>query len=296
MKKVLITLLAAALMGSGAAALVVWRGWYDVSATGGHIKPVYDFLELALRFSVRHQAADIAVPPLGDPAMVSRGAACYRDHCEQCHGGPGVAQGSVGMSLQPLPGPLVDAARRWQPGEIYWITRHGIKMSGMPAWEMRLPDADLWALTAFLQRLPALTPAAYRDHTTAAPAGSCRSANEACAAGACPEHDTADAMLSTTIARQRRDGDDAARLALRQYACVACHRIPGVVGPDTHVGPPLNEWRRRERIAGRLPNTADALVRFIRDPRSVNPATAMPELGVTEAHARLMADYLLKQD
>jgi cytochrome c1 len=168
-------------------------------------------------------------------------------------------------------------------------------MSGMPAWEMRLPEADLWALTAFVQRLPALTPAAYRDHTTAAQAGSCRTANEACAAGACPEHDTADAAVNTALARQR-NGDDAARLALRQYACVACHRIPGVVGPDTHVGPPLHEWARRERIAGRLPNTAEALVRFIREPQRVKPGTAMPEMGVTPDHARLMVDYLLRQD
>jgi mono/diheme cytochrome c family protein len=290
MKKVLITLLAVALMGVGCAALVVWRGWYDVTATSGHLQPVYDLLEAAMRLSVRHRAADIAVPPLDAPAMVARGAACYRDHCEQCHGGPGVAQGSIGISLQPLPGPLIDAARVWQPAEIYWITRQGIKMSGMPAWEMRLPDADLWALTAFLQHLPALTPAAYRQ-TTQVQAGTCPTANEACIAGCCPAEATAEQRPL-----EPRGRDEAARLALRQYACVACHRIPGVVGSGTDVGPSLAEWGRRERIAGRLPNTADALVRFIRQPRSVDPGTAMPEMGVTEAHARLMADYLLKQD
>ncbi len=291
MKKVLITLFATALLGLCGAAFVIWRGWYDVSATGGHLQPVYDLLDTALRFSVRRQASEVAVPKLDDPAKVARGAACYRDHCEQCHGGPGVAQGSVGMGLQPLPGPLVNAARHWQAGEMYWITRHGIKMSGMPAWEMRLPDADLWALTAFLLRLPGMTPADYRN-TTAAQAGSCPTANEACAAGACLEQPTAD-QPAPADARGR---DDAAQLALRQYACVACHRIPGVTGPDTDVGPPLHEWARQERIAGRLPNTAAELVRFIRHPRSVDPGTAMPDMGVTEAHARLMADYLLKQD
>lgn len=291
MKKVLITLLAAALLGVCGAALVIWRGWYDVSATSGHIQPVFDLLDTALRFSVRRQAAEIAVPKLDEPAMVARGAACYRDHCEQCHGGPGVAQSSVGMSLQPLPGPLVDAARRWQPREIYWITRQGIKMSGMPAWEMRLPEADLWALTAFLQHLPQLSATAYRD-TTQAQAGRCSTANEACAAGACPDATTADRQSPL----EARSEDESARVALRQYACVACHRIPGVVGPDTDVGPPLEQWRRRERIAGRLPNTADHLVRFIRDPQGVDPGTAMPAMGVTEGHARLMSRYLLKQD
>ena len=49
------------------------------------------------------------MPPLDDPARLARGAACYRAHCVQCHGGPGVAPGPDGMSMQPLPGPLLDA-------------------------------------------------------------------------------------------------------------------------------------------------------------------------------------------
>ncbi len=289
MKKVLITLLAAALVGIGGVALVIWRGWYDITATSGHLQPVYDLLETSMRFSVQRRAAQINVPRLDAPETVARGAACYRDHCEQCHGGPGVAQGSVGMSLQPLPGPLIDASRHWRPAEIYWITRQGIKMSGMPAWELRLPDDDLWAVTAFIHQLPALTPAAYRT-ATQAQAGSCATANEACLAGRCPTAATAD-----KVPLEARTRDEAAQLALHQYACSACHRIPGVIGSDVDVGPPLHEWGRRERIAGRLPNTAEALVRFIRQPRSVDPGTAMPEMGVTEAHAQLMAEYLLKQ-
>ncbi len=81
-------------------------------------------------------------------------------------------------------------------------------------------------------------------------------------------------------------------MALRQYACVSCHRIPGVTGSDTQVGPTLEGLARRTMIAGRLPNTADNLVRWIRAPQAIKPGTAMPELAVTEEHARLMAEYL----
>jgi cytochrome c1 len=58
------------------------------------------------------------------------------------------------------------------------------------------------------------------------------------------------------------------------------------------VGPPLAGLGRRDRVAGRLPNDAESLARWIRSPQSVDPATAMPDMGVTEAHARQMAAYL----
>ena len=81
-------------------------------------------------------------------------------------------------------------------------------------------------------------------------------------------------------------------LMLRQYACVGCHLIPGVTGSDTHVGPPLSGLADRATLAGRLPNTTDNLVRWIREPQAVKPGTAMPDMGVSEAHAREMAGYL----
>ena len=75
-------------------------------------------------------------------------------------------------------------------------------------------------------------------------------------------------------------------------ACHACHRIEGLVGPDVRVGPPLEDWASRGYVAGVLPNTPENLVRWIRDPQKVAPGTLMPDLGVTEAHARIIASFL----
>jgi cytochrome c2 len=80
--------------------------------------------------------------------------------------------------------------------------------------------------------------------------------------------------------------------ALKNYACVTCHTIPGVNGLDTHVGPPLNSWAERNFIAGTLPNEPDNLILWIMDPQSVRPGTAMPDLNVSEADARNMTAYL----
>ena len=263
----------AAVVAAAAAGAVVFGGAYDVAATKEHTQLLYSLMERTMHSAVRVRAASIAVPPLDDPGRIARGAACVEVHCVACHGAPGVAQGPMGQGMQPLPGPLVDAARRWRPQELYWITRHGIKMSGMPAWELRFTDAGLWDVVAYLEYLPALNAAGYRALQQQA--------------GACP------ASADRTPPPHERDARAQALLALRQHACTACHDIPGAVDSSPQVGPPLKGFGRRTTIAGVLPNTRENLVRWIQQPDQVKPGTAMPALQVSDTHAREMADYLL---
>lgn len=82
------------------------------------------------------------------------------------------------------------------------------------------------------------------------------------------------------------------RTALTQYACQACHMIPGITGSEVFVGPPLDSIASRPMIAGRLTNTPDNLIAWIRNPQAIAPQTAMPDMGVSEPHARDMAAYL----
>lgn len=74
--------------------------------------------------------------------------------------------------------------------------------------------------------------------------------------------------------------------------CGACHVIPGIQGARGLVGPPLFFFSRRTMIAGELPNTPDNLVRWIKDPKQVEPGTAMPDLGLNDQQARDVAAYL----
>ena len=250
----------------------VWSGWYDIAANVQHTQPVYSLLEKTMHQSVKLRAAGIRTPPLDSPALVARGAACYLDKCVQCHGGPGVAQAEIGRSMQPLPGPLVDASAKWRAEELYLITRNGIKMSGMPAWQHRLPDADLWALVAFMQRLPKLTAAEFRG------------LGESGAAARCAAPVDAPASRPPSVER--------GRAAMTQYACNACHNVPGITGSYVNVGPPLAGIAGRELIAGAVANTTEQMVRWIRDPRSIDPQTTMPAMQVNEQDARDIAAFL----
>jgi cytochrome c2 len=82
------------------------------------------------------------------------------------------------------------------------------------------------------------------------------------------------------------------RLLLRQFACGSCHEIPGVAAAKGRVGPPLGGVARRVYLAGVLPNTPENMAAFIRAPHKADPRTAMPDLGVSEPHARDMVAYL----
>jgi cytochrome c551/c552 len=141
----------------------------------------------------------------------------------------------------------------------------------MPAWEFRIAEDDLWSTVAFLRQMPFMTHEDYLEIE----AGT--------AAIACSAPTRATDELSP----------DYAKVVFRQYACHACHRIEGVIGPNSRVGPPLIDWSRRKYVAGVLPNNEENLVRFIRDPQDVSPHSLMPKLDVAEVHAREMARYLL---
>ena len=260
------------LAGAGAAAWLVGFGHYDVAGNTPHTKPVYTLLQLTKEQSVRRQARHLAVPPLQDAALQARGAACFRALCVQCHGAPGVAPEPIGLAMQPLPGSLADAPRHWSAAEIYWITRNGIKMTGMPAWQHRLHDNDLWAVVAFVQQLPRLSPAELHETWRALQGAPCE------------PRASEDALEPADAAR--------GRLTLTQYGCHGCHRIDGIAGPDSHVGPPLHDFARRLTLPGARPHTQAQLVAWLRHPRALDPHTAMPDLGVSERDARDIAAYL----
>jgi len=82
------------------------------------------------------------------------------------------------------------------------------------------------------------------------------------------------------------------RVLIQEFDCGSCHVIPGIRGANGLVGPPLMWFARRTFIAGLLPNSPANLSTWIRAPRSVEPRTAMPAVGLSEEQARDIAAYL----
>lgn len=85
---------------------------------------------------------------------------------------------------------------------------------------------------------------------------------------------------------------DRGKQVIGMKGCGSCHTIPGINGAQGMVGPPLSSFGRRTYIAGELPNQPANLVRWVKSPQSVEPHTAMPNLGLTDQQARDVAAYL----
>jgi len=268
-----------AVVTAGIAAFVFGE-FYNLTAIRQHPLWVFRAIAVGRDTVVALDARDVEVPADFAPSADPQGVALYRKHCAQCHGAPGVAPAEFALGMMPVPSNLVAAARNRPPREIYWFIRFGLKMSGMPAWEMRMSDADMWRLTALVEALPSLSPPDYAALAAEVP--------DRTDALVSVQSEAAETATGTAIGDPERG-----RIAMQVHACLQCHMIPGLVGkPDLHVGPSLGEAGRRRYIAGVLRNTPENMVRWIMDPQAVDPLSAMPDLGVPEALARDMTAYL----
>lgn len=136
--------------------LFVSAGLMPVAATDGHWPVTRVFLNFVMRRSVAAQTTGLEVPSLDDPAMVARGAAHYAAGCLPCHGGPGVPRSPLTRHMLPPPPELAGQPSELDAKEMFWVVKHGLKYTGMPGWLAQQRDDEVWAVVAFLQRLPML--------------------------------------------------------------------------------------------------------------------------------------------
>lgn len=148
-------------LGVGAC-LFAWSGLFNVAASTGHWPITEWFLHWTMRNSVQTHSIGIEPPPLDDPALVHRGAGHYASGCASCHGAPGEPQSPIALEMTPHPPRLVGRIDEWDRQNLFWIVKHGIKYTGMPAWVTQRRDDEVWSMIAFLEKLPELTPGEYR--------------------------------------------------------------------------------------------------------------------------------------
>lgn len=144
-----------------------WSGFYNAGADVPHWPLTYRFLDMARSRSIQHHAQSIRAPNLDDPSLILKGAGQYAAMCTGCHLAPGMQHSELRAGLYPQPPVL--AENPVDPSEAFWIIKHGIKMTGMPAWGATHDDDTIWSIVAFVRKLPGMTPEQYKDIVAKAP-------------------------------------------------------------------------------------------------------------------------------
>ena len=166
--KMLNSLIALGLLGLVLAAAVIWSGAYNVGADDPHWDATYRVLEVARTRSIAVRAADIEVPDLSDAELIRNGAGNYNAMCVTCHLSPDAQETELSVGLYPRP-PRWDELGEVDPRRAFWVLKHGIKASGMPAWGKSMDDRYLWGMVAFTQQFKTMTAAQYSAQVAASP-------------------------------------------------------------------------------------------------------------------------------
>jgi len=143
-------------------AVFIWSGAYNIAADDPHWPLTAWLMDTARDRSIAEQASDVVVPPLDDEALVRSGAGNYDAMCIGCHLKPGVERSEASAGLYPAP-PNLTRRRNHDAARTFWVIKHGIKMSGMPAWGKSMDDASIWGVVAFLQKLPGMSETDYHE-------------------------------------------------------------------------------------------------------------------------------------
>jgi mono/diheme cytochrome c family protein len=160
---VAVTLAALAISGG---AVFIGSGVYDIGADDHHTKFALAVIEQLRNRSIEARMRRVEVHSVSDPARIAAGAQRYAALCVTCHLAPGVTKSDLRPGLYPHPPNLAQEERQAEQ-RAFWIIKHGIKMSAMPAWGKTLDDAAIWDLVAFVRRLPEMTPETYAQLSNA---------------------------------------------------------------------------------------------------------------------------------
>ena len=158
---------AIAIVFAVAAAIFFFGGFYNVAATQEDLGIVKWVLVKVREASINRHAGVTPAVNLADPAVIKAGAQAFATRgCANCHGAPGETWKKFSEAMRPDPPDLADVIKELEPGQIFWVIKHGINMTGMPGFALiGAEDQEIWSIVAFVKKLPEVSEADYKAWT-----------------------------------------------------------------------------------------------------------------------------------
>ena len=167
LKTVLLTLAVILVLAVAGGIAILYSGAYNVAATESHWGVTRWALGTLQHRSVAARAGAATGAPPTDAGALAHGFEHFHAMCVECHGAPGLERGEAGKGMRPRPPRLERAAQEWTDGELFWITKHGIRLAGMPAFGPTHTDEEIWGIVGFIRELEGMTEADYAERVRA---------------------------------------------------------------------------------------------------------------------------------
>lgn len=111
----------------------------------------------SLRASIRREAPQGPVPVALTDANLKAGVKLYGANCAICHGASDGEASNIAKGLyQHAPQLAKDGVEDDPEGVIYWKVKHGIRLTGMPAFSPTLSEEQIWQIVLFLKHMDSL--------------------------------------------------------------------------------------------------------------------------------------------
>lgn len=159
------TALAVLVVLSAGSLLYAWSGIYNIAATQPHWDITRWFIETLKDRSIDVHSEDVQVPNLDEATIKQAAFSHYHGMCRLCHGAPGVEPEEFAKGLYPEPPEMTSGhlQQEFNQAQIHWIAKHGIKLTGMPAFGPTHTEEALWGLVALVEEMDDMSPEQYRQ-------------------------------------------------------------------------------------------------------------------------------------
>ncbi len=146
-----------------AGVVYVYSGKFDVAASSSHNAFERWLFNTTMERSVVTRSGGVNDPPPFTDDMIRDGFEHYDEMCTVCHAGPGLEQSEISKGLSPPAPNLSDAVKGWSPRQLFWVVKHGVRMTAMPSFGATHDDDEVWSIVAFIQALPQMSPEQYQQ-------------------------------------------------------------------------------------------------------------------------------------
>jgi mono/diheme cytochrome c family protein len=163
MKPYLLGVLATLLLLVFVAFLYLKLGYLDMRADVGPSSLESRWAMTFLDASVDRRAPERSSPVEARESNLIEGIRLYKTNCALCHGAPGHPEKSFGHPFYPPAPQFMEEAPDMPENQNYYIIKHGIRWTGMPAWGNVLSDQQIWTLITFLSHMEKLPPSVQQE-------------------------------------------------------------------------------------------------------------------------------------